>query len=148
MEERSVRAAGGCLCGRVRYEIVGELMPVINCHCSKCRRFHGHVGAYAAARREDLVLIEATGLKWYCSVQDETPNVYRGFCRECGSSLFWDPRGKPNISIAAGSIDSPTGLHTERHVWLSQKTDYYELTDGLPCHDKRYARADQEKVYP
>jgi hypothetical protein len=142
MDQLNVRARGGCLCGRVRYEIVGELMPVINCHCSKCRRFHGHVGAYAATRREHLVLAEASGLKWYHSVQDETPNVYRGFCMECGSSLFWDPRGKQQISIAAGSIDPPTGLDTERHVWLSQKSDYYTITDGLPCHEERFARGD------
>jgi hypothetical protein len=142
MDQLNVRARGGCLCGRVRYEIVGELMPVVNCHCSKCRRFHGHVGAYAATRREHLVLAEASGLKWYHSVQDETPNVYRGFCMECGSSLFWDPRGKQQISIAAGSIDPPTGLDTERHVWLSQKTDYYTITDGLPCHEARFARTE------
>jgi hypothetical protein len=142
MEQLNVRATGGCLCGRVRYEIVGELMPVVNCHCSKCRRFHGHVGAYAATRREHLVLAEAAGLKWYRSVQDETPNVFRGFCKECGSSLFWDPRGKQQISIAAGSIDPPTGLDTERHVWLSQKSDYYTITDGLPCHEERFARGD------
>ncbi len=145
MERSNVRATGGCLCGSVRYEIVGELMPVINCHCSKCRRFHGHIGAYSATLREHLVLVESSELKWYRSVQDETPDVFRGFCKKCGSSLFWNPRSKPIISVAAGSIDLPTGLDTERHVWLSQKTDYYTITDGLPCHDERFARADNRK---
>ncbi|MGW8186500.1 MAG: GFA family protein [Desulfobacterales bacterium] len=145
MMRSDVRATGGCLCGAVRYEVVGELMPVINCHCSKCRRFHGHVGAYTATYRQHLVLVETSGLQWYRSVQDETPAVYRGFCRTCGSSLFWDPREKPTISIAAGSIDPPTRLATERHVWLSQKADYYSLTDGLPCHDQGFGRADSSK---
>ena len=145
MERHNVHATGGCLCGMVRYKVVGELMPVTNCHCSKCRRFHGHVGAYTATRREHLVLVESSGLKWYRSVQDETPDVYRGFCTECGSSLFWDPRGKQNISIAAGSIDPPTGLDTERHVWLSQKTDYYAISDRLPRHEERFTRADSGK---
>jgi len=145
MERHNVHATGGCLCGMVRYKVVGELMPVINCHCSKCRRFHGHVGAYTATRREHLVLVESSGLKWYRSVQDETPDVYRGFCTECGSSLFWDPRGKQNISIAAGSIDPPTGLDTERHVWLSQKADYYAISDRLPRHEERFTRADSGK---
>ena len=145
MERPDIRATGGCLCGSVRYEIAGELMPVINCHCSKCRRFNGHVGAYAATRRESLILVEEKDLKWYRSVQDETPDVYRGFCRQCGSSLFWDPRGLEIISIAAGSIDPPTGLDTERHVYVSQKTDYYRITDELPCHDGRFARAGSGK---
>ena len=142
MQSAKAGATGGCLCGRVRYEVVGKLMPVINCHCSKCRRFHGHVAAYAATRREHLVLVESSGLKWYRSVQDETPDVHRGFCRACGSSLFWDPRGKQHISIAAGTIDPPTGLDTERHVWISQKTDYYTITDELPRHEERFARTD------
>lgn len=144
MNHQGIRATGGCLCGEVRYEVHGELMPVVNCHCSKCRRFHGHVGAYSATRRENLILIRDKGLKWYRSVQDETPDVYRGFCQECGSSLFWNPRGKQNISISAGSIDPPTGLRMERHVWVSQKTDYYDLTDDLPRHDERFARSDNE----
>jgi hypothetical protein len=141
-ELRSV-ATGGCLCGAVRFEVRGLLMEVINCHCSKCRRFHGHVGAYTAIDRENLVLIRSKALKWYRSTQDETPNVHRGFCRECGSSLFWDPKGKPRISIAAGSLDEPTGLKTEGHVWVSQKSDYYDISDRLIQHKARFARADK-----
>jgi hypothetical protein len=144
MQKSEIQVEGGCLCGAVRYAVHGKLMPVINCHCSKCRRFHGHVGAYTATRRENLILVKPDGLKWYRSVLDETPDVYRGFCRECGSSLFWDPRGKPLISIAAGSLDPPTNLSTERHVWLSQKPDYYTLTDDLPQHAERYGRPDNE----
>jgi hypothetical protein len=133
-------ATGGCLCGAVRYETRGPLRNIINCHCSKCRKFHGHVGAYTSVLREHLVLTRADGLKWYRSVTDETPNVHRGFCQECGSSLFWDPRGSgKNVAVAAGSLDEPTGLKTLGHVWVSQKTDYYDITDGLPEFDQSHA---------
>jgi hypothetical protein len=97
------------------------------------------VAAYASALREDLVLIEERGLKWYRSVMDETPEVYRGFCQECGSSLFWDARLKPTIAIAAGSIDPPTGLKTVGHVWLSQAGDYYEICDDLERRERGWA---------
>ena len=131
---------GGCLCGAVRYEVRGELMDVVNCHCSKCRRFNGHVGAYTATDRKNLVFSRSDGLKWYHSTLDETPNVHRGFCAECGSSIFWDPRDNMNISIAAGSLDPPTNLKTTRHVWVSQKTDYYKISDDLPRHEESFAR--------
>jgi len=132
-------ATGGCLCGAVRYEVRGPLRNVINCHCSKCRRFHGHTAAYTAVKREHLVFVRDDGLKWYRSVTDETPNVHRGFCGECGSSLFWDARGAGEIiCIAAGSLDLPTGLRTLGHVWISQAGDYYEITDGLPRFDESH----------
>ncbi len=136
-------ATGGCLCGGVRFEVRDSLLDVVNCHCSKCRRFHGHVGAYTATERENLILVQSETLKWFRSTTDETPNVHRGFCRNCGSSLFWDPRGQPRISIAAGAIDAPTGLATTGHVWVSQRGDYYEITDDLIQHHERFARADK-----
>jgi hypothetical protein len=134
-EERNVtpRATGGCLCGAVRYEVHGELRDILYCHCEKCRRTHGHVSAYASTRREDLVLVEETGLTWFRSVADETPNVHRGFCRVCGSSLFWDPRGQDFVYVSAGTLDPPTGIKPAGHIWLSQAGDYYEIPDdGLP----------------
>ena len=32
---------GGCLCGKVRYEVSGRLYGAEHCHCSMCRRQHG-----------------------------------------------------------------------------------------------------------
>ena len=136
---RMIATTGGCLCGAVSYKINGDLRGIVNCHCSKCRRFHGNFGAYTSVRAEDLILVEQRGLKWYASVTDETPHVYRGFCVECGSSLFWHPRDQENIAVAAGSLDAPTHLHTIGHVWVSQKSDYYEIHDDLPKFQKGWA---------
>ena len=69
---------------------------------------------------------------------DETPNVHRGFCKECGSSMFWDPRGGDNIAISAGSLDSTAGLKTIGHVYVSQAGDYYEIADALPQFAKSH----------
>ncbi len=118
-------------------------MDVVNCHCSKCRRFHGHVGAYTITDRENLILVRSDTLKWFRSTTDETPNVYRGFCKQCGSSLFWDPRDKARISIAAGSLDGPTDVKTIAHVWVSQMGDYYKISDDLPQYKERFPRADK-----
>ena len=47
---------GRCLCGQVQYEIHGALRGIVNCHCSKCRRFHGNYGAYTSVKVEKLTL--------------------------------------------------------------------------------------------
>jgi hypothetical protein len=135
-----ITARGGCLCGAVRYEVRGPLRGVVNCHCSKCRRFHGNFGAYTSVKLAQLTVTESRGLKWFRSPTDETPNVHRGFCAECGSSLFWEARGQENIALAAGSLDEPTGLATIGHIWLSQQGDYYRLDDDLPKFKERWTK--------
>lgn len=130
--DTTAKASGGCLCGAVQYEVNGPLRDVLFCHCFNCRRTHGHVSAYSSARREDFVVTEARGLKWYHTEKDVTPNVQRGFCSECGSSLFWDPRGYEYVYISAGTLDAPTAIKGAGHIWLSEKGDYYEVDDGLP----------------
>ena len=121
------RATGGCLCGAVRYQVHGPLREVVMCHCGQCRRTHGNVAAYTSAARADLVLTEERGLKWYAS----SDYARRGFCGDCGASLFWERLGEEGISIAAGGIDAPSGLKTIRHIFTAHKGDYYEITDGL-----------------
>ncbi|MEZ4606597.1 MAG: GFA family protein [Deinococcales bacterium] len=135
----SATTTGGCLCGKVRYEIYGALREVVNCHCDKCRRFHGHYGAYTSALVTDIKIVDDSFLTWYHSTQDETPKVHRGFCRNCGSSLFWHPRDQDKMAIAAGSLDDSRKLKTIGHVWLSQKAAYYQLHDDLLGFDKGWA---------
>ena len=132
--------SGSCLCGAVRYEIHSDLKGVVCCHCSKCRRFHGHTSAYVMTTSERLEIIKHDTLKWFSSVTDETPNVHRGFCSVCGSSLFWDPRGEDRIAVAAGSLDEPTGLALLGHSWVSQKGDYYEICDDLPLYGEGWGK--------
>jgi hypothetical protein len=128
-------ATGRCLCGAVRYEVKGPLRDVLICHCEECRRWHGHFSASTAARREDLVLTEQRGLKWIDSPNSDA-RARRGFCAECGSSLFWDPPDRETISIAAGTLDGDTGLRVIAHWYVSQAGDYYDLpSDGLPRHE-------------
>ena len=129
---------GACLCGEVRYEIHGELRDIVNCHCSKCRRFHGNFGAYTSVKVENLRITQQKSLKWFKSITDETPSVPRGFCSECGSSLFWHPKDQTHIAIAAGSLEEPTNLKTMGHVWCSQISDYYKINDNLPQFEERW----------
>ena len=137
-DNQEITATGGCLCGAVKFEIRGPLPGVVNCHCEKCRRTHGNFVTFCSVKKTQLNLVEKRGLKWYRSVLDETPDVYRGFCGECGASMFWDPRGKDTIAVAAGTLDSPTGLSTIGHVWVSQAGDYYEINDDLVKYEKEW----------
>lgn len=51
--------------------------------------------------------------------------------------MFWDAPGRDTVSIAAGTLDEPTGLSLLGHVYVSQAGDYYELSeDGLPRYER------------
>lgn len=118
---------GGCLCGAVTYVVTGPLRDVVNCHCSQCRRTHGHFGAYTDADHAQLAITHQAGLRWYQS----SPAARRGFCSICGASLFWEPVDKSSIAIAAGTLEQPTGLKTVRHIFVKDAGDYYVLDDDL-----------------
>ncbi|MDP8984982.1 MAG: GFA family protein [Pseudomonadota bacterium] len=119
---------GGCQCGRVRYAVRGKLRGVIACHCIQCRRTSGHFVAATACRRGTFTLVKDHTLKWYVAV----PGFRRGFCNECGSSLFFEKEGDDRISIAAGSLDEPQGLKIEAHIFAGEAGDYYEIDALVP----------------
>jgi hypothetical protein len=120
--------AGGCLCGGVRYRIEGALRGVIACHCRQCARTSGHHVAMTSVRRANLALISSETLSWYKS----SPGAERGFCRVCGGNLFWRQSGEDTISIAAGTLDTPTNLALTEHIFVADKSDHYQLNDDLP----------------
>ena len=115
-----------CLCGAVRIEARGEPASVGACHCGQCRKQSGHYWASFSVPRADLTV---TGeVRWY----QASPIARRGFCPVCGSFLFWEGLEGDDIGIALGAVDGPTGLRLAHHIFVADKGDYYEITDGLP----------------
>jgi len=119
---------GGCLCGGVRYRIKGALRGVIACHCSQCRRTSGHYAAMTAASSANLELLVSDHLRWYRS----SDSAERGFCGRCGGNLFWKQAGRDAVSVTAGTLDTPTYLTIEQHIFVADKADYYEINDDAP----------------
>jgi hypothetical protein len=127
-ERNRVRATGGCLCGAVRYQVRGPVRGILLCHCSQCRRVHGHLGAYSSAARADVLIEGADALVWFASARGR-----RSFCRVCGSSLFFEPLGESRLAIVAGSLDQPSGLEVIGQEYVADKADYVRIDDGVPA---------------
>lgn len=117
---------GSCLCGNVAFEIHGPLDDVVACHCTQCRKTTGHFWASTHVADTDLKLIRQDGLKWFAS----SATAKRGFCKECGSSLFWKSNGSNITSLCAGSIDGNTTLKLGGHIYCDYAGDYYQITGG------------------
>ena len=99
---------GSCLCGAVSFTTTGRLRGVVYCHCSQCRKQSGHFYAATNVPDENLKVEGRDQITWYAASQ----SARRGFCRTCGSALFW------------------------KHKDLADKGDYYEIADGLPQYEK------------
>ena len=119
---------GQCDCGAVSFEVAKVRKTVTMCHCGQCRRTSGHLWASTHAAYEDVVFTQASGLTWYAS----SAFAKRGFCNQCGSSLFYRLNDEDGIGIAAGCLDGPTGLHTGKHIFVKDMGDYYEIADNAP----------------
>jgi hypothetical protein len=127
-EDDKTTHSGGCLCGGVRYRVRGALRDVIACHCTQCRRTSGHHAAMTSAASDDLELTASSTLAWYRS----SATAERGFCKVCGSNLFWRPEGEGRTAITAGTLDGPTGMRLMEHIFVADKGDYYPIDDDLP----------------
>ena len=122
---------GSCHCGAVKFSLRQAPTDATACHCTQCRKQSGHFFASANLPKAAVDCSGLEHLTWYRSSE----KVRRGFCSKCGSWLFWEPILRDWTSVALGSLDGPTGLKLERHIFMADKGDYYTIGDGLPQNE-------------
>lgn len=127
--------SGSCLCGAITFQVSGELehQPEA-CHCTQCRKVSGHFLAAVNVKRSQLSLTGHDHVGWYQSSE----KVDRGFCKICGSTLFWRPNmaGYEYTAIAMGLFDGPTGARLRKHTFVGDGGDYYDIADDVPKSDE------------
>lgn len=123
------RLSGKCLCETVRFELTAPFRPVVVCHCSQCARWTGYAVAVTAVGLERFRFTAGeTNVQWFRA----SDHAARGFCRTCGSTLFWKPDSGDRISVAAGALSGPTGLTIGAHIYVADKPDFTEIAEGPP----------------
>ena len=110
-------STGHCACGGVRFRLTEATTDVIACHCETCRRWSGYLWGAVHALQNALVIEAGDTLAWWVS----SNLAERGFCRHCGSSLFYRRHDADRISIAPGALDAPTGLATTMQMQVSKR---------------------------
>lgn len=125
---------GSCLCGGVTIHVEGEFEHAPEaCHCTQCRKQSGHFLSAVNVHRSKLTVTGDEHVTWYQS----SDNVRRGFCSQCGATLFWKPEidGYEWTAVAMGLFDGPTGTRIAKHTFVGDKGDYYDINDGAPQSD-------------
>ena len=106
------RFAGGCLCGKVRFEASGRPYRVGICHCLDCRKHHGALFHASAIFPESAVKIEG----------ETRDYLGRFFCPRCGSSVF--ARTGDEVEINLGSLDAPDQLQPTYELWTVRRESW------------------------
>ncbi len=128
---------GSCHCGAVRFEVDGPIRDALACHCTQCRKVSGHFWAASSVPVARWRVTEGRGLRWYRS----SPVAQRGFCGDCGATLFWLPEadavfdwGTPpehEISFSPGALEGPLSIKVAKHIYAGDAGDYY-APEGPP----------------
>jgi len=125
---------GSCLCGAVRFEIIGKPLLMANCHCSRCR-----LGRSAAHATNLFVLPEQ--LNWLAGERAvrvfDLPGAERfgiNFCPTCGSGVPRLSAKIGRINVPSGSLDGDPGITPAYHIYAASKAPWFEIHDNLPRH--------------
>lgn len=126
-------ASGACLCGEVRFRLQLPSKWVAHCHCSMCRRAHGaaFVTWIGVADEHGRIDDPRQRLTWYRS----SANAERGFCSQCGSSLFFRSQRWPGeLHVALGNVLDPVDRAPQAHVFWNDHVGWADVdpADGLP----------------
>ena len=115
---------GHCLCGSVSYTAQAKTAGAGPCHCESCRRWSG--GIYLAA--------EATGPVTFQGEENITRYkssdwAERGFCKNCGSSLFYRLVEQDMYILATGAFDDQSALAMTHQIFIEEKPDWYAFAN-------------------
>lgn len=116
---------GGCQCGRVRYTVTGGLGRASLCHCRMCQRATGNAFAPLVTARG--VVFAGTPARFASSDVAE-----RGFCRDCGTPLFYAFVGAEDVELMLGALDDPDAVSPALHYGVESRVAWLHLADGLP----------------
>ena len=117
-------AAGGCICGAVRFDAKPD-DHFHACHCDTCRRWSG--GVYLGVEVGDTLRVEDEAeLRWYASSEW----AQRGFCGRCGATLFWDAPDFGKIYVAYNAFDEAPHGDFATELYIDRKPDAYSFAQS------------------
>lgn len=122
---------GSCLCGEVRFEVIGEFEHFFMCHCIRCRKDTGSAHAANLFSRSAQInwLSGQTGIRTY-----QVPSTLheKSFCSGCGSAVPGIQMNGSLLVVPAGCLDSPLGIGPTAHISMGSRADWDRQLEDIP----------------
>jgi hypothetical protein len=141
----SVPREGGCACGAVRYRLTSDPLFVHCCHCLNCQRQTGSAFVINLLIEADRVESLAGEPQPVDVPRDDgsMPRIFR--CPACQVAVF-SQYTRPEVwFVRAGTLDEPTSVVPDVHIFTKSKVGWVTLPDSAPAFDVYY---DMKELWP
>ena len=129
---------GGCGCGDVRYRLASEPMVVHCCHCLNCQRQTGSAFVVNLLIEADRVEVVSGTVEPVEAPRDDgsAQRIYR--CPRCQVAVFSQYTSPKVRFVRAGTLDDPSGITPDVHIFTRSKLPWVVLPEGVPAFDVYY----------
>jgi hypothetical protein len=120
-------SSGRCLCGAITFTAEGVETHYHACHCGMCRRWSGG-GPFFTASTHGVAFEGTEHLARYAS----SDWAERGFCRTCGTTLFYFLKPTKTYMMSVGAFDEPSPFRLVLEIFIDNKPEGYALAGDHP----------------
>ena len=117
-------SSGSCLCGAVRFTAKNMSNSIGACHCNMCRNWGG--GPFLVIDCGTEVSFES---EEDVSVFESSKWAERGFCRKCGSHLYYRLKESNEFHMPVGLFDDDQGRVFDHQVFIDEKPSFYSFAN-------------------
>jgi len=124
-------ARGNCLCGAIEFTAALPSRWVAHCHCTMCQKAGGSAFITWVGLEENRCTIfdPDKQLEWYRSSKE----AQRGFCKTCGSALFFKSSRWPDeVHVTLSNFQTPIDKAPQVHAFWDTHVDWVVVEDDLP----------------
>lgn len=123
--EPSIEHRGSCLCGAVRVVAKAKTNRIGACHCTMCFKWGG--GPLFAAECDSYVQFEGADR---ISTFSSSDWAERGFCRECGTHLFYRLKREGHYAIPIGLFEARSQWVLSEQIFIDEKPSFYSFAEA------------------
>jgi hypothetical protein len=127
----AVRTAA-CSCGALQVSCDGDPVRISMCHCIACQRRTG--APFSAQSRFLRTQVGVSGSSQrYTRVADSGNRVTFHFCPSCGSTVYWELSGFPDlVAVALGMFADPAYPPPKVSVWEATRHPWTQNIAACP----------------
>ena len=140
MIDNSDTLEGGCACGAVRYQLIGDPIFVHCCHCTECQRQTGSAFALNIMTEHFNVELLEGELETVTvpTSSGRGQKIHR--CKICKIALWsnYGGAGDKVHFVRAGTLDDTNIIQPDIHIYTRSKQPWVQIRDGKPTREEYY----------